>query len=91
MQSISRLFQVYLIAAVANVFISRPLSMHSGNNQDSHLASWPGCMHDARILKQLRSGPQATEVYMTGATPYSTLSTVFPYKQVHTPLNGAVN
>ena len=74
MQSIRRAFQVYLIATVANVFISRPLSMHSGNNQNRPLASWPGCMQDARILTQLRSGPQATEVYMTGATPYFTMS-----------------
>ena len=78
MQSISRLFQVYLIATVANVFISRPLSMHSGNKQGRPLASWSGCMHDASRLTQLRSGPHVLEVYMTGATPYYTLSGVFP-------------
>ena len=77
MQSITRAFQVYLIATVANVFISRPLSMHSGNNQDRPLASWSGCMHDSFRLTQLRSGPRVTEVYMTGATPYFTLSGVF--------------
>ena len=52
--------------------------MHSGNNQGSHLASWADCMQDAHILTQLRSGPHVTEMYMTGATPYFTLSGVFP-------------
>ena len=54
--------------------------MHSGNNQDRHIASWPGCMHDALILTLLRSGPQAFQVYMTGAALYFTLSGVFPLK-----------
>ena len=78
MRSTSRAFQIYLIATVANVFISRPLSMHSGNNQDRPLASWSGCMHDSPRLTQLRSGPRVTEVYMISATPYFTFSGVFP-------------
>lgn len=90
MESISRAFQIYLIATVANGFISRPLSMHSGNNQDRPLASWSGCMHETLRLTQLRSGPHFSEVYLTGATPCFTFSGVFPYKEVPTPSNGAV-